>query len=101
MPTIRLISSANPSPSAIASGSGSGTPSLASWNVHATEIAMLATIERSMPRPITTITIATPSTPKTATLRSSVSRFCAVRNPGSRIEKTANSRTASTKTICS
>ena len=99
MPTIRLISSANPSPSAIASGSG--TPSLASWNVHATEIAMLATIERSMPRPITTITMAMPSTPKTATLRSSVRRFCAVRNPGSRIEKIANNKIASRKTICS
>ena len=43
---------------------GSGTPSVASWNVQATEIAMRATSERSMPRPITTSAMAMPSMPR-------------------------------------
>src|SRR4051812_13755966 len=53
----------------------------------------------SMPRPITTIAIASPRMPSTATFCSSVSIFAAVRNPGRAMAKTANSAAKTAKTM--
>ncbi len=74
---------------------------LARPSAHATDIAMTATIERSIPRPITTTAMPTPRMPSTATLRTSVRTFPAVRKFGRVAAKVRKSSTASAKTICS
>jgi hypothetical protein len=53
----------------------------------------------SMPRPITTIAIASPRIPSTATFCSSVSIFAAVRKPGRASAKMANSAVKTAKTM--
>ena len=52
-----------------------------------------------MPRPITTIAIATPSTPSTETLRTNVSKLPALRKPFKNRENAQNRMMAVTSTI--
>jgi hypothetical protein len=87
---------------AAASAVGSEWPS---WTICSTRpggTAKAAISEMSMPRPITTIAIARPRMPSTATFCSSVSIFAVDKKPGRAIAKTANSaaKTANTMPCC-
>jgi len=53
----------------------------------------MAIIDKSIPRPITTIAMPSPRMPNTDTLRTRVNMFWVVKNPGKNSEKLAKSRT--------
>jgi hypothetical protein len=88
-------------PSPRASARGSGMPAVASCSDQATEMAISATSERSMPRPMTTTSIPSPRMPSTATLRTSDSRLALDRKLLSVSAKAAKSSTVRMKTIFS
>ena len=96
---IRLISSANNRPTV--SASGTGIPSDMSWMLHAAEIAMFATSDRSIPRPSTTTSIPRPRTPRTATLRISAMMLLVIRKLGRVSAHSTNRNTVNAKTIFS
>ena len=91
------ISSENPSASAIEASSPWPCPS--STAIQAADIAMLATIDRSMPRPMMTTAMPAPRIPSTETLRSRLNRFPAVKNPFRKIANTENGKTVTARTM--
>ncbi|MPN38280.1 hypothetical protein SDC9_185804 [bioreactor metagenome] len=97
MPLIRLMMMANPRPNN--SAQPNEVPVFASCKAQATEIAMVATMHKSMPRPITTTSMPIPKIPSTATLRKSVSMFCADRKFDKVRVKILKSTMASRKTM--
>ena len=79
-----------------------GTPWwVASDNTQDTATTMIATIARSIPRPITTSPMPSPRIPKIETLRTSAMRFPGVKKLCSVSEKTMKSPAARAKTTLS
>src|SRR6218665_1354126 len=78
-----------------------GTPRWTNCTLHATEIAIVATSERSTPRPSTTISMPKPSMPSTATLRSNDKMLAAARKFGSVDANPMNSKSVRPNTIFS
>ena len=65
----------------------------------ATDMAMMATAERSMPRPMMTTAMPTARMPSTLTLRTMATRLSTARKPGRPSAAATNSTTASAKTM--
>ncbi len=62
-------------------------------------MAMMATAERSMPRPMMTIAMPTARMPSTETLRTIDTTLAVVRKPGKPMAATTNRATAIARTI--
>ncbi len=85
--------------SAHATASGIGVPAFIMPSSHATESAMVATIERSMPRPIMAIAMPTPRMPRMDTFWTSDHRLAGERKPFSAKEKNTNNAIAMIRTM--
>ena len=74
-------------------------PSFSICRYQATDMAMIATIDRSMPRPMMMIAMPTARMPSTLTLRTIATRLSAVKKPPRPTDAARNSRTARANTI--
>ncbi len=86
-------------PSASNSAEVSEVPSFSIWRYQATDMAMMATAERSIPRPMMTTAMPTARMPSTLTLRTMATRLSTARNPWRVSAAAMNSATASAKTM--